>query len=71
MSADKPRAWDAAQAFLRKLHAERRRERDAVRAAECAEWYVAPDVVPTSGEAKIMVASLLGSIRIEWQRGAR
>jgi hypothetical protein len=55
------------QAWLERLAAEKRqrRYRDA-RIWE--EWHVPFDVKPVSPESAVIVARLLGSIRMEWHR---
>lgn len=70
MSAQ-PSNWDNVRRFLAKLVDERRRERDAVRAAVCAEWYIGIDAEPTSADARIAVAELMGEMRIAWFEGRR
>jgi hypothetical protein len=70
MSAQ-PSNWDNMRRFLEKLCSERRRERDAARAAVCSEWYIAVDAEPTSPDARIAVAELMGEMRIAWHEGRR
>jgi len=63
------RRWEQLKAYIERIAREPKELRDAQRAAECAEWCIAADVVPTSGEAKVAVAMLIGSMHLAWHNG--
>ena len=58
------------QAWLVRLAAEQRKS-ETGRVARHEEWTLDVDLAPTSAEAKVAVAMLLGELRVRWAQQER